>query len=244
MFSVWEVSTDSIVKTLIVVCISALAIAWLFAGRRRPAKEGSLEQRRLAGREAEIFAAQTAPPVKALGPEPDSEEVVIGTEAVAAQVEAPLPAPAVSFEHPRQASADTLPAEEAPLAVTQSTPPEHSPEKASAISIAAALVRHDKREAAPPNPSSKEVSLNCDSTGGDDLTAISGIDRKLAKELNDLGIRYFDQIVTMSPDHAAWIASRLSSSITVAQRRAWIEEAKALAEHETLAIRKQAERAG
>lgn len=62
--------------------------------------------------------------------------------------------------------------------------------------------------------------------------------------MNDLGIRYSDQIIAMSPDHEAWITSRLSFTVTIAQSTAWIAEAEALVEHEALAIHKQAERAG
>lgn len=248
MFSVWEISTDSIVTALIVVCISALAIAWLFAGRRRPSKGGSLEQRRLAGREAEVDAA---PPVDAPSPEPVSADMVDDAGVEAPLIEAPMPAPATAIDHLRNAEAEILlPAEPAQKAHTQSPPPASapepacSPEKASAISIAAALVRHDKRETAPPKSLSKELPPKDCGPDGDDLTAIGGIDPDLAKELNDLGIRYFDQIITMSPDHAVWIASRLGSTVSSAQRSAWIAEAKALVEHETQAIRKQTERAG
>lgn len=241
MFSVWEISTDSVVKVLIAVCISALAIAWLFAGRRRRPKGGSLEQRRLAGREAEVYAT---PSVDAPPPELVSGDVLAGTQVETPLIEAPMPASVATTAQQLKAEAEILlPIEETPKAFTQS-PLANSPEKASAMSIAAALVRHDKREAAPANPTMKELPPKSDSSGGDDLTAIGGIDRKLAKELNDLGIRYFDQIIAMSPDHGAWIASRLSSTVTSAQRTAWITEAKALVERETLAIRKQAERAG
>jgi len=248
MFSVWEISTDSIVTALIVVCISALAIAWLFAGRRNPSKGGSLEQRRLAGREAEVYAA---PPFGALSPEPVSVDMVEDVQVEAPVTGAPLPAPAAAIDHQHKAEAEVLiPAEPAQKAPTLSPPPASapepacSPEKASAISIAAALVRHDKREVAPPKPLSKELPSKSGGSDGDDLTAITGIDSSLAKELKDLGIRYFDQIITMSPDHAAWIASRLSSPVSSAQRTAWIAEAKALVEHEALAIRKQTEKAG
>lgn len=241
MFSVWENSTDGIVTALIVVCISVLALAWLFAGRRRPSKGGSLEQRRLAGREAEVYEA---PPVSAPSSEPVSEDVVEGAQVETPLIAAPMPTPAAAIDHQHKDEAEILlPVEETPKALTQS-PPANSPEKASAISIAAALVRHDKREATPPKPVSKELPLKSDSSDGDDLTAIGGIDPKLAKELNDLGIQYFDQIIAMSPDHAVWIASRLSSTVSSAQRSAWIAEAKVLVEHETRAIRKQAERTG
>lgn len=155
-----------------------------------------------------------------------------------------MPAPAAAMDHQHNHEAEILSqVEETPKAFKKS-PPANSPEKASAISIAAALVRHDKRETAPPKSLSEELPPKSGCPDGDDLTAIGGIDPELAKELNDLGIRYFDQIITMSPDHAVWIASRLGSTVSSAQRSAWIAEAKALVEHETQAIRKQTERAG
>lgn len=176
MYSLWEISTDSIVITLIVVCISALAIAWLFAGRRRPPKGGSLEQRRLEGREADVCETPTAPSLDAPPPEPVAEAVVKDTQVEAPLIETPAP------EYQRKADADApFPSERKPKTSIESHSPAISPEKASAMSIAAALVRHDKREAAPPKPDAKELPLGSDSPGDDDLTAIGGIDHKLAK---------------------------------------------------------------
>lgn len=230
----WEISTDSVVTVLIVVCISALAIAWLLAGRRRPAKRGSLEQRRLAGREAEVYVEPFAPAIEMPSPDPTP---------VAASVNAEAPQKAA--DHQPKAEAETpLPLEKplkpSPASSTLAKPAQTQPrstQQANAMSITAALVRHDKRQPSPDAPPAHQPLRKAVSTGGDDLTAIDGIDAEMAKELNDLGIRYFDQIITWSPDHAAWITSRLSASVTVAQRNAWMAEAKALAEQ-------PAERAG
>lgn len=243
MFSSGELSTDSVVTALIVVSISALAIAWIFAGRRRPVKEGSLEQRRLAGREAEDFMPPSVPLPEAQAPEDIPSE--------AAQVEASLSLLQEAVDHQRDAEADApLPPEDAPRIPKQSPPATQPPptvrsaEQTSAMSIAAALVRHDKREVAPSSTPEQEVALESVSTGGDDLTAITGIDRKLAKEMNDLGIRYFDQIVAWSPEYSAWIATRLGSSVTNAQCAAWIAEAKTLIGQPAPTDRNHAERAG
>ena len=264
MSSLWELSTDTVVTALIVAGISLLALAWLFAGRRRPqSKRSALEQRRLAGREAEVFVAPEAPSLTA-APPAEERPSVARTEAPAPVAEA-APEPAtppnipqpqagidiqpmhqVEVSAPARPPATPEPAAEPTLILKPSAaaPPSADPkpaatpapaaprsaEQASAMSIAAALVRHDKRDA----PSSKlsEDALQAEPPScvdGDDLTAIGGIDDKLAKEMNDLGVRYYDQISDWAPDYAAWIASRLSASVTSAQRNAWSEEARALA---------------
>ncbi len=112
------------------------------------------------------------------------------------------------------------------------------------MSIAAALVRHDKREVKPAAPPKRKLPLESVGSGGDDLTTITGIDPIMAKELNDLGIRYFDQFVELSPEHAAWIASRLSTPVTSAQRAAWVAEAHNLIEQPAPVGRSHAGRAG
>lgn len=254
MSLLWELSTDSVVTALIVVCISSLATAWLFAGRRRPVKTVALEQRRLAGREADVFVAPAEPFEVEPLPEPASGEASDDILAAAPQIEAPLSSLQEASELQHNVDADDLlSSQEAPQssrAPTQPPPPveaaptARSAEQASAISIAAALVRHDKREVALSKPPAPELPLANITTGGDDLTVINNIDRKLAKELNDLGIRYFDQIVDWSPDHAAWVTSRLSTPVTNAQRTAWIAEAKALTVQSAQAARIHAERAG
>ena len=235
MSSLWDISTDTVVTALIVVGIGTLVIAWIFAGRRRPAATSELEQRRLAGREAEVvtassysLAADTAEPV----PHPASSQFH-ETPALEEFAEV-APLAAVEQSDPTLLALDPLaepdPAPELdspPVAAQTATP--RSPEQASAMSIAAALVRHDKRDPAPLDEKAQDVQpqpANC--IEGDDLTAITGIDHSLAKEMNDLGVRYFDQISDWSPDHAAWIATRLSSPATNAQRNAWIAEAKVL----------------
>ena len=69
MSSLWELSTDNVITILIVICISALAIAWLFAGRSRSKNASALERNRLVGREAEEFVP-VAPSISALNPIP------------------------------------------------------------------------------------------------------------------------------------------------------------------------------
>lgn len=246
MSSLWELSTDTVVTAVIVVGISMLVIAWLLAGPRRPAQTSVLEERRRAGREAEDLETSATPPNSAAAAKPDaiptakpqmqapSEEVqtlklaetpkLSPTSQTSAAVETPKTPPLI-LQQPKKT------AEQAPKPKPATPPPPapQSAEKARAMSIAAALVRHDKRGGATAEHDTPEVTpVPISGSGGDDLTAISGIDQELAKELNDLGIRYFDQIVSWAPDHAAWIFTQLSTPVTREQRIAWIAEAKAL----------------
>lgn len=253
MSSLWELSTDTIVTAVIVVGISFLAIAWLFAGGRKsgkPKTNGSLEQRRLEGREAEVIAAQMAPPVVAPSPDPKPVEKAKGISASSPLEGASSHAMDNAPDNLRvPVTGAALPLQEirpAPPAPTQQPPAIQSAEKTSAMSIAAALVRHDKREVAPvqrPAPAQDTPSA-VTSTGGDNLTAIEGIDEEMAKELNDMGIRYFDQIVSWAPEHAAWITSRLSTPVSNTQRMAWSKQAKTLADQPVPANRNQAGQAG
>ena len=226
MSSLWELSTDNVVTILIVICISALAIAWLFAGRSRPKNASALERNRLVGREAEEFVP-VAPSISALNPipqmSPQEEQTNEADEPVKA-VMAVKTEPALVLEDVD--SPEPNPVQTLETKLREPTP--RSAEQASAISIAAALVRHDKREAPtteecvaapPPTP------IN---TGGDDLTALSGIDHAVAAELNDLGIHHYDQISAWTPEYAHWVTSQLSASLTGGDRNTWISEAKAL----------------
>lgn len=62
----------------------------------------------------------------------------------------------------------------------------------------------------------------------DDLTVISGITADQQKQLNDLGIYHFWQIAGWSPEHVAWVASRLPTSRRIA-RENWMSQAARLA---------------
>lgn len=261
MSSLWELSTDTVVTALIVAGISLLALAWLFAGRRRPQnKRNALEQRRLEGRDAEVFVAPTAPSLTTAPPEEDPPSVATANAPAPVAKTVPKPAPPQDIPE-RAAVTDTNPPRQFEVAAPPEQPPtteslvEHtlilkpsaavppapksdvrsdraaprSAEQASAMSIAAALIRRDKREAPSSKPSGDAAVPKAPNfTDSDDLTAINGIDEKLAKEMNDLGVRYYDQISDWAPDYAAWVASRLSTPVTSAQRNAWSEEAKAL----------------
>ncbi len=216
----WELSTDDIVTTLIVVCISALAIAWLFAGRKSPKKVDTLEAMRLAGREAETYVTPVVSPQPA--------ETHVPTEPEHTPAAAPIdsvlqPGNAFSPENVDvNVNSSPPPAEQKPLSVEQN----------NAISIAAALVRHDKRRPVSAETQNVEVCKSpvrqSSHAGGDDLTVINGIDHALAGKLNDLGIHYYDQIAAWSPGHAGWIATQLGLTSENGPQGAWISHAQAL----------------
>ena len=222
----WELSTDDIVTTLIVVCISALAIAWLFAGRRSPKKVDTLEAMRLAGREAEAYVAPVVSPQLAeihvptpTEPEPKHTSATVPIDSVLQLGEAFSPENVDVI-----VNRSPPPAEKKPLSVEQS----------NAISIAAALVRHDKRRPVSADTQNVEVCKSpvrqSSRAGGDDLTVINGIDHVLAGKLNDLGIHYYDQIAAWSPGHAGWIATQLGLTSENGPQGAWISHAQALAD--------------
>lgn len=231
MSSMWELSTDDVVTILIVACISALVVAWVFAGRKNPKKADNLEAMRLAGREAEAYVAPSVSPLLAdvHVPTPNVAETEHAKPDDTKQEDPPESVLLLSEASiPRQTAAETKPllppAEKKPLSIEQS----------NAISIAAALVRHDKRQPATASAQNVEVCRSPvqqpSGAGGDDLTAINGIDQALAGKLNDLGVHYFDQIASWSPEHAGWIASRLGLVSESGPQGAWIARAKALSD--------------
>lgn len=62
----------------------------------------------------------------------------------------------------------------------------------------------------------------------DDLTVISGITADQQTQLNELGVFHFWQIAGWSPEHVAWVASRLPTSRRIA-RENWMSQAARLA---------------
>lgn len=62
----------------------------------------------------------------------------------------------------------------------------------------------------------------------DDLTVISGITPDQQQQLNALGVYHFWQIAGWTPEHVAWIASRLPTSRRIA-RENWMSQAARLA---------------
>ncbi len=231
MSSMWDMSADTFVTVLISVTVGFLAIAWLFAGRRRPAQRSGLEHRRLVGREAEDGSPEGE------GREPEEETrtaAVVADHIKSERSAAPEWSETTEQPHPpKPLDPLVLGPARRPVSEPQPATPDmqtpRSAEQANAMSIAAALVRHDKREPAPSAQSQQAAAPEpVSNAGGDDLTVIEGIDPNTAKEMNDLGIRYFDQIAGLSPDHATWIESRLSIPITGDQRNRWIAQAKTL----------------
>ncbi len=63
---------------------------------------------------------------------------------------------------------------------------------------------------------------------GDDLKVIRGIGPALERRLQQYGIRHYHQIATMSVDELAGIAQKLGIAPNLAERDAWIQQARDL----------------
>jgi predicted flap endonuclease-1-like 5' DNA nuclease len=64
-------------------------------------------------------------------------------------------------------------------------------------------------------------------SGGDDLTAITGIGPRIGEVLNELGIWTYAQIAAWTPENETWIENHLSFKGRVS-RENWVEQAKSL----------------
>lgn len=65
-------------------------------------------------------------------------------------------------------------------------------------------------------------------TQADDLTMISGIDAAKQSELNALGIYYYWQVASWSPENVAWMSSRIQSPQRM-MRENWMAQAARMA---------------
>lgn len=65
-------------------------------------------------------------------------------------------------------------------------------------------------------------------TPADDLTVISGIDAAKQSELNALGIYYYWQLASWSPENVAWLSSRIQSPQRM-MRENWMAQAARMA---------------
>lgn len=65
------------------------------------------------------------------------------------------------------------------------------------------------------------------SSGGDDLTAITGVGPRIAEVLNGLGIWTYEQVAGWLPEHETWIENHLSFKGRVS-RENWVGQAKDL----------------
>lgn len=69
--------------------------------------------------------------------------------------------------------------------------------------------------------------LGVPQTPPDDLTVISGIDAAKQRELNALGIFYYWQVASWTPEHVAWISGRILSPQRLV-RENWMAQAARL----------------
>ncbi|MEM7271213.1 MAG: hypothetical protein AAF401_18400, partial [Pseudomonadota bacterium] len=196
-----------VVTILIAVFIGGLSLAWLFAGKKRSKSVSRLEELRLAGRDA------AAPVAKAQAAQPAA---------------AAAPTPVESLATPLADNVESLPPlEAAKPPKAEEAPKPKSAEHASAMSIAAALVRHDKR---PPEPREAKPSCLKAPRGGvpDDLTRIRGIGARLESQLNAMGYHHIDQIAGWSEEEVKWIDDHLDGFRGRATRDQWVSQARAL----------------
>ncbi len=81
------------------------------------------------------------------------------------------------------------------------------------------------RSSSPSRPSSL---LEAPSRLPDDLKQINGVGLRVEKQLNELGVYYFQQVANLSADEAAWLDSRLGEFRGKLYRDSWIDQARDL----------------
>lgn len=134
--------------------------------------------------------------------------------------------------------ADSAPATQAPAEETSES--ERKPEPAAAPDPAPVEASAPEPESDAPEPAVhpseamlaelegvQPEQIGRPSSGGDDLTAISGIGPRIAEVLNDLGIWTYAQIASWTPDNATWVENHLSFKGRVG-RENWVDQAKEL----------------
>ncbi|MES0861776.1 NADH-quinone oxidoreductase subunit NuoE [Ruegeria sp. SCPT10] len=77
----------------------------------------------------------------------------------------------------------------------------------------------------------------------DDLKLLKGVGPKLEQTLNELGFYHFDQIAAWTPEHVAWVDTRLKFKGRI-ERDGWIAQAAKLAAGEETEFAKRAKKDG
>ncbi|MEO1107739.1 MAG: NADH-quinone oxidoreductase subunit NuoE [Pseudomonadota bacterium] len=77
----------------------------------------------------------------------------------------------------------------------------------------------------------------------DDLKMLKGVGPKLEQTLNELGFFHFDQIAAWTPEHVAWVDTRLKFKGRI-ERDGWIAQAAKLAAGEETEFAKRAKKDG
>lgn len=103
----------------------------------------------------------------------------------------------------------------------EATEPEPEPEPAAADAVHPSEAMLAELDGVQPEQISRPAS------GGDDLTAISGIGPRIAEVLNELGIWTFEQIASWTLDNATWVENHLSFKGRVG-RENWVDQAREL----------------
>jgi predicted flap endonuclease-1-like 5' DNA nuclease len=73
------------------------------------------------------------------------------------------------------------------------------------------------------------VRLDAPKGAPDDLTLISGITAASQRSLNELGIYHFWQVAGWTPEHVAWLSSRVDGPGRIA-RENWMSQAARLSD--------------
>lgn len=118
---------------------------------------------------------------------------------------------------------ETTPDEEAPETVEAETPepaPEPEPAEPEVHPSEAVLAELEGKQ---------PEQMDKPSSGGDDLTAITGVGPRIAEVLNGLGIWTYQQIAGWLPENETWIENHLSFKGRVS-RENWVGQAKDLVE--------------
>ena len=180
---------------------------WVVAGRavshhsafERPAREPLLDA-------AETFTTGVVVPFKAAAPEP-----------------APAPAPRPAY----------MPAAAAPryeMAAANVAIIRHDNSLQTRVSSLAAMTP-ESVAAAVQQAGSGLAPARLDGPKGapDDLTLISGITDQSQRALNELGIYHYWQVAGWTPEHVAWLSSRIEGPGRIA-RENWMSQAARLSD--------------
>ena len=132
-------------------------------------------------------------------------------------------------EEPEEEAVEAAPDVEAveiePVPVEEAREPEPEPEP---VAVEAATEEvHPSEAVLAELEGTQPEQVDQPTSGGDDLTAITGVGPRIAEVLNGLGIWTYQQIAGWLPEHETWIENHLSFNGRVS-RENWVGQAKDL----------------
>ncbi|MGZ3305106.1 MAG: hypothetical protein ACXU8U_04525 [Asticcacaulis sp.] len=190
---------------LIGVFAIAAGLGWLLAGRA--VSERSAFERRPRGHlldAAETFTSGVVVPFKTAAEPAPAPDPKPAPKPSSLPAYVPLPMP----RYEMAASNIAILREDRSLQTRAASP---SPAPAPANLSTLARMTPDSVAAAVQQAGSGLAPARLDAPKGaaDDLTLISGIDETRQRALNELGIYHFWQVAGWTPEHVAWLASRV-----------------------------------